>query len=68
MCEPFSVENLHKMAVDLRIGKHWYEISRMGRLPHYDIPDGRYVEIKAKCKLVSKFEIVRIIKRGLNKK
>jgi hypothetical protein len=51
------------MALDLRIGRHWYEISRHGRLPHYDIPDGRYEEIKTKCKLISRFEIVKIIKK-----
>lgn len=65
VCEPFSIENLHKMAEDLKIGNHFFEYSNNGRLPHYDIPAHRIDEITAKCELVSRFEIVKIIRRGL---
>lgn len=67
ICVPYSIENLHKMARDLQIGIHFYEISKMGRLPHYDIPAKRIDEIMSKCIVVSRFEIVKIIKAALNK-
>lgn len=67
ICKPYSIENLHRMARELQIGTHFYEISKIGRLPHYDIPANRIDEIMAKCNVVTRFEIVKIIKAALNK-
>jgi len=61
VCIPFSIENLHKMAEDLGIGKHFFEISKLGHA-HYDIPKRRIKEIQAKCEVVSSKDILRIIK------
>lgn len=35
VCYPYSEANLHEMADNLRIGRHWFH---RGRHPHYDIP------------------------------
>lgn len=35
ICYPYSISNLHKMALDLNIKKCWYH---KGNFPHYDIP------------------------------
>lgn len=56
ICVPYSIENLHKMAADLGIGRHWFHKN------HYDVPIRRKAEIEAKCEMVSTREIVRIIK------
>ncbi len=58
VCKPFSVENLHKMAIALDIKRCWYHA---GKHPHYDIPKKRIDEIKAKCKVITTVEIYRII-------
>ena len=50
ICEPYSTENLHKMAIDLNIKKCWYH---GGLFPHYDIPKRRVKEITDKCELIS---------------
>lgn len=45
VCEPYSVDNLHRMAEELGIGRHWYHAS--AKYPHYDVPKrewGRYAE------------------------
>lgn len=57
ICVPYSIDNLHQMADDLGIGRHWYH---EGRISHYDIPKRRLNEITAKCHIVSSKEIVRI--------
>jgi FMN phosphatase YigB (HAD superfamily) len=57
VCDPYSKENLHKMAEDLGIKKCWFHKD------HYDIPKTRIEEIMAKCIVVSPKEIVRIIKK-----
>lgn len=57
ICVPYSIENLHKMAEDLNIKRHWFHKS------HYDIPKRRIEEIEAKCEIVSPKEIVKIIKQ-----
>ena len=59
ICDPYSVENLHRMAEDLNIKRCWYH---SGKLAHYDIPKRRILEINARCELVSSKEIIRIIK------
>jgi len=58
ICEPYSIENLHRMARELGIGAWWFH---QGRFPHYDIPKRRIEQITAKCVLVDPREIVRII-------
>lgn len=58
ICVPYSVENLHKMAKDLKIGAWWFH---NGKLPHYDIPLLRIKEITAKCTVISPKDIVGII-------
>jgi hypothetical protein len=50
------------MADDLKIGRHFFEYSEHGRLPHYDIPATRISEITKRCTVVTRFEIVKIIK------
>lgn len=57
VCEPYSKDNLHKMAEELGINKCWFHKD------HYDIPKTRIEEIMAKCIVVSPKEIVRIIKK-----
>jgi hypothetical protein len=56
VCRPYSVENLHKMARDLKIPKCWFHRD------HYDIPERRIEEIASRCTVVSSKEIVRIIR------
>ncbi len=56
VCIPYSVENLHEMAADLSIGRHWFHKN------HYDIPKKRIDEITSKCTIVSSKDIVKIIR------
>lgn len=62
VCLPFSVENLHAMAVDLGIKRCWFHRGAGGRYPHYDIPKRRVAEITARCEVVSAREILTIMK------
>lgn len=55
VCVPYSIENLHKMGIELNIKKCWFHKN------HYDIPKRRISEITNKCNVVSSKEIVRII-------
>lgn len=55
ICEPYSVENLHSMALALNIKRCWFHKD------HYDIPIRRIAEIEKQCEIVSPKEIVRII-------
>lgn len=59
VCLPYSVENLHQMAKELKIGESWFHA---GRLPHYDIPKKRRDDIEALCVRVGSREIVSIIR------
>lgn len=56
ICEPYSIDNLHKMADDLNIKRCWFHKN------HYDIPKKRIKEIEAKCEIVSPKVILSIIK------
>lgn len=56
VCFPYSIENLHLMAADLSIGRHWFHND------HYDIPVRRKDEIEAHTVMVSSKDIVRIIR------
>lgn len=62
ICEPYSVENLHKMARDLKIKRCWYH---GGKFPHYDIPKRRIEEIMSKCEVISSKELLIKIKNKL---
>lgn len=55
VCIPYSIENLHKMALILNIKRSWFHKT------HYDIPKKRIIEITLKCRVVSSKEIVKII-------
>ena len=57
ICEPYSIDNLHKMAEILNINKCWFHND------HYDIPKRRIEEIEQKCEIISSKDIVRIIKK-----
>ena len=57
VCKPYSIENLHKMAKDLKIGRHFFHGGN-----HYDIPKKRIEEISKKCSIVHTREIVKIVK------
>lgn len=56
ICVPYSIGNLHLMAKDLNIGRHWFHKD------HYDIPKRRIAEIEERCKIISSKEIVKIIR------
>lgn len=60
VCIPYSIENLHIMAADLGISRHWFHNTK--NLAHYDIPKRRLDEITSKCTLVSSKDIVKIIR------
>ena len=60
VCLPYSIENLHNMAADLGIGRHWFH--NTNNLAHYDMPKKRMDEITSKCTLVSSKDIVKIIR------
>ncbi len=55
ICNPYSIDNLHKMAKILNIKKCWFHKN------HYDIPKKRIDEITKQCNIVSSKEIVKII-------
>lgn len=61
ICEPYSIDNLHKMAKSLKIGKWWFH--KKDKFSHYDIPKKRVDEIMSKCIVVSSKEIINIIKK-----
>lgn len=62
ICVPYSVANLHEMAKQLGIKRHWFH---KGRFPHYDIPKKRLGEISSKCIVISSKELLELIKEGL---
>jgi len=55
VCTPYSIENLHIMAEQLKIKKCWFHKD------HYDIPKRRVNEIMEKCQIISSKEIWQII-------
>ncbi|MCH9735812.1 MAG: DUF4031 domain-containing protein [Actinomycetia bacterium] len=59
VCKPYSVENLHKMAITLNIKRCWFHNCNN---PHYDIPKRRINEIQNKCTVISPKELLKIIK------
>lgn len=61
VCLPYSIENLHAMARDLRLSRGWFHA---GRWPHYDMPENRIAELTARCEVVSPRVILNIIRTG----
>jgi hypothetical protein len=57
VCFPYTLENLHIMAEDLGIGKHWFHKD------HYDIPKKRKEEIEGYCIVLHTKEIVKLVGR-----
>lgn len=55
ICYPYSKDNLHRMASDLNIKKHWMHKN------HYDIPKSRIDEITEKCTMITTKELIKII-------
>jgi len=60
VCRPYSIENLHIMAEQLKIHRCWFHKS------HYDIPKRRKKEITDKCRIVPTREILRIVNGEYN--
>ena len=61
VCLPYSVENLHIMARELRLSRGWFHD---GRWPHYDMPLSRMEELFMRCEIVSSRDILAIIRSG----
>lgn len=61
VCLPYSVENLHIMAQELRLSRGWFHD---GRWPHYDMPLSRMEELFMRCEIVSSRDILNIIRTG----
>lgn len=59
VCVPYSIENLHKMAEDLKIHRCWFHKSSH---PHYDIPKRRIAEIQQRCRIISSRELLNLVK------
>lgn len=59
VCKPFSVENLHAMAVELGIKRCWFHNSKAH--PHYDVPKRRMATIGERSTLVSLRRVLAII-------
>jgi hypothetical protein len=62
VCEPYSLENLHRMASALGIKRAWFHKSRF---PHYDMPKKRIAELTAQCERMSQKQILLIIRAGV---
>jgi len=58
VCLPYSIPNLRRMAMELKISQVWFHRD------HYDIPLKRVQEIMAKCRIVRTREIVQIARRA----
>jgi hypothetical protein len=56
ICIPYSITNLHHMAMILKIKPCWFHKT------HYDIPKRRIEEIMAKCEVISPRRILEVIK------
>lgn len=60
VCLPYNIENLHRMAQELKINKCWFH--KNASYPHYDIPKKRIDEISDKCIIVTSKELLSLIK------
>ena len=59
VCVPYSIDNLHEMAIGLDIKKCWFH-NKKNRW-HYDIPKNRIENIKSQCIVVTSEKILEII-------
>ena len=59
ICQPYSIENLHKMAEQLDIKRCWFHKD------HYDIPKKRIDEIRKKCVKMRPRELAMIMGREI---
>lgn len=57
ICFPYTKENLHSMAVNLGIKRHWFHASPHA---HYDIPKKMIEEVHSKVTMVTQSELLRI--------
>jgi hypothetical protein len=62
VCWPYSVENLHAMALVLDIKRCWFHEG--ASYAHYDVPKRRIAEIAARTEVVSSRVILAIVKGG----
>ena len=62
VCNPYSIRNLHYMALTLGIGRHWFH---GGKYPHYDIPKNKLQLVAQKANHVRPRDILNIIRTGL---
>lgn len=60
VCVPYSVENLHAMAIELGIKRCWFHSHKDH--PHYDIPKRRMATIAERSTLVSPRQVLAITK------
>lgn len=56
ICVPYTIDNLHLMAEELKLKRCWFHKN------HYDIPIRRKQEIEKRSQIVSSKEIVEIIR------
>lgn len=56
VCLPYNIDNLHRMAVELGIRRHWFHRD------HYDIPVHMKEDIERRCVFVRPRDIISIIK------
>lgn len=59
ICIPYAIDNLHKMAEQLGIGRHFFHNTNK---PHYDIPAKRVDEITEQCQKVGTRELIGVIR------
>lgn len=59
ICLPYSIENLHIMALELNIKKCWFHRN------HYDIPKRRIKEIETKCEIITSKKLLEIINNAV---
>ena len=57
VCVPYTVEDLHLMAIQLGIKACWFH---GGRWPHYDIPKRRIEEIRSQTTRVTSKELLAL--------
>lgn len=60
ICYPYSIQNLHTMAMELGIGGSWFHSK--GWRSHYDIPKSRIEQVTSLCVVVTTRELLMILK------
>lgn len=69
VCLPYSKDNLHAMAEQLGIKKHFYHAGKKNSHPHYDIPANKKerMRIESRCVKISKESLLGIIKGNITR-